>query len=59
MTKVVEKYHCDIGGKENSSKLKGTIHRENGCLYINIYIHEEVCTECYEGIINLIQEKNE
>lgn len=59
MTKVIEKYYCDLCGKESSTKLKGNIHIENGrCFSAHRYIYlDEVCSECCEEIIKFIRKK--
>lgn len=61
MTKVIEKYYCDLCGKESSTKLKGNIHIENGRYFsAHRYIHHnEVCSECCEEIIKFIRKNKE
>lgn len=53
MTKVTEKYYCDVCGKETCRKPAGYINIDNGSTFSShkSIHHNEVCTECCNKII--------
>ena len=61
MIKVIEKYYCDICGRESNFKLTGSIDVENGEDFpCNKYIHKkEVCVECCNKVIQTIHKLKE
>lgn len=56
MTKIIEKYYCDICDKETSFKLVGSIDIENGasCENLRYVHHKEVCPECCNEVLKFI-----
>lgn len=55
MTKVTEKYYCDVCGKESPYKLNGVIDIVNGATFGNKYVHyKEVCTDCCNKVLSTI-----